>query len=484
MSGNKGPYKRTYKKNNPIDNNSNDVNDKNLNKFSRASFNSFSNANANANANANTNANTNANINSNTKNYENKNDSQQNNQDVNNDESQTSNVQKVLEPSASYVAREFEKWDDIEDILSRELLRGIYAYGFDNPSPIQQKSLLTIFDERDIIAQAQSGTGKTGAFTIGALHRVNPRLNKTQAMILAPTRELAKQIHHVISSLGSLIPGLRISILIGGTSTDSDTNDLKTNVPHIIVGCPGRVFDMLRRQHIISKDIKLLILDEADEMLSAGFKEQIYNIFQYFNSNIQVGLFSATMPPELQLLTDKFMRDPIRILVKSEMLTLEGIKQYYVALNDDNQKYITLKDLFKSLSMSQCIIYCNSIKRVRDLTDAMLNEGFPVCCIHSDMDKVKRDEAYRDFRAGKQRVLISSNVTARGIDIQQVSTVLNFDLPKCIHTYLHRIGRSGRWGRKGNAINFVTRWDMKKLREIEGHYNTIIDELPADIKIE
>ena len=384
----------------------------------------------------------------------------------------------------SYTPKEFDKWEDLEGIISEEIMRGIYGYGFDSPSLIQRKALLTIFDKKDIIAQAQSGTGKTGVFTIGVLQKVNTEINKTQAMILAPTRELAKQIYDVITSIGSMVKNIRFHLLIGGTSTDEDAHQLKTIMPHIIVGCPGRVYDMMRRNHIISKDINLLVLDEADEMLSVGFKDQIYNIFQYLSADIQVGLFSATMPNELQSLTDKFMRNPVRILVKSEMLTLEGIKQYYVALNDDTQKYATLKDIFNIISMSQCIIYCNSIKRVMDLTDAMINDGFPVCCIHSNMDKMKRDEAYTDFKAGKHRVLISSNVTSRGIDVQQVRTVLNFDLPKCIFNYLHRIGRSGRWGRKGTAINFVTRWDIKTMKDIERHYHTIVEELPSNITID
>jgi translation initiation factor 4A len=383
-----------------------------------------------------------------------------------------------------YIPKEFDKWEDLETIIREELMRGIYAYGFDSPSVIQRKALLTIFDKKDIIAQAQSGTGKTGVFTIGVLQKVNTETNKTQAMILAPTRELAKQIFDVITSIGSMIKDIRFHLLIGGTSTDEDAHQLKTIMPHVIVGCPGRVYDMMRRNHIVSKDINLLVLDEADEMLSVGFKDQIYNIFQYLNSDVQVGLFSATMPNELQTLTDKFMRNPVRILVKSEMLTLEGIKQYYVALNDDTQKYATLKDIFNIISMSQCIIYCNSIKRVMDLTDAMTNDGFPVCCIHSNMEKSKRDEAYTDFKAGKHRVLISSNVTSRGIDVQQVRTVLNFDLPKCIFNYLHRIGRSGRWGRKGTAINFVTRWDIKTMKDIERHYQTIVEELPSNIVID
>ena len=376
-------------------------------------------------------------------------------------------------------AREFEAWEDIPN-LNPMLMRGIYGYGFEKPSPIQQKSILSIIDGRDVIAQAQSGSGKTGAFATGALNRVSLDLKQPQALIIAPTRELAKQIHDVIKDLGSQMTGLNVQLLIGGTSTEDDVADLKANGPQVLIGCPGRVHDILRRQPAIGRGMQLLILDEADEMLSAGFNEQIYNIFQQLNANVQVCLFSATMPSELHSLSDKFMRDPVRILVKSEMLTLEGISQFHVALETDHDKYATLKDLFTRISVSQCIIYCNSIRRVSDLADAMTNDGFPVCCIHSGMEKDVRDKAYQEFRSGVHRVLISSNVTARGIDIQQVSTVINFDMPRDVHTYLHRIGRSGRWGRKGSGVNFVTRRDFRKLKEIESYYGTAIPELPSN----
>jgi translation initiation factor 4A len=374
---------------------------------------------------------------------------------------------------------EFKNWEDVDEI-SPDLLRGIYAYGFEKPSNIQQKSILSIIRKRDVIAQAQSGTGKTGAFTVAALQGVEIEKRTTQVLILAPTRELAKQIYDVISSIGSMMSGLVIRLLVGGTSTADDATDLRKSVPHIIVGCPGRVFDMIRRNHIQGSTIRMLVLDEADEMLSAGFNEQIYNIFQYMPSDIQVTLFSATMPPELYSLTEKFMRTPVNIQVKAEQLTLEGIQQHYIALDDDVQKYLTLKDLFKTISVSQCIIFCNSTKRVADLHEAMLFDGFPVCCIHSGMEKIDRDKAYHDFKAGVHRVLISSNVTARGIDIQQVSTVINFDMPQDVHIYLHRIGRSGRWGRKGVGINFVTRRDMRIKKEIETYYGTNITELPSN----
>ena len=188
------------------------------------------------------------------------------------------------------------------------------------------------------------------------------------------------------------------------------------------------------------------------------------------------------MPEYMDKITNKFMRDPVRVSVKAESLTLEGISQYSVAVEDDRQKYATLKDLYSFMSVSQCIIYCNSVKRVEDLYDAMITDEFPVCCIHSNMEKTARDQAFNDFRTGKCRVLISSNVTARGIDIQQVSVVINFDCGKCIHTYLHRIGRSGRWGRKGVGINFITRRDVSKIREIEQYYATQIVELPANFQ--
>ena len=372
-----------------------------------------------------------------------------------------------------------ESWDQIHDI-KESLLRGIYSYGFENPSPIQKKAILPMLNKKDIVAQAQSGTGKTGAFTISTLQIIDTGINNCQALIMAPTRELAMQIIEVIKALGNHDENLTTQLLVGGTSIDEDIYNLKNNTPHIIVGCPGRVHDMMKRSHIKNTDIKLIILDEADEMLCVGFKEQVYNIFQYLNKDVQVGLFSATLPNEINALTDKFMRDPVKILVKSEMLTLEGITQYYVALEDDNQKFFALKDLFNTISMSQCIIYCNSVKRVQELYEAMIKENYPVCCIHSNMEKEDRTKSYKEFKTGKFRVLISSNVTARGIDIQQVSTVINFDLSKDVHTYLHRIGRSGRWGRKGVGINFITKRDIKTLKLIEKHYSTQIEELPAN----
>ena len=375
----------------------------------------------------------------------------------------------------------FESWDEVNLNLGDKLLRGIYAIGFENPSPIQKEAIIPIIKNKDIIAQAQSGTGKTGAFCVASLQIVDEELIKPQIIMLSPTRELAVQTYDVLKRLGSFMK-IKIQLLVGGTSINEDTHLLENDEPHFIVGTPGRVQDMIRRNVLKTDNIKFLILDEADEMLSIGFKDQVYNIFQKMNNDIQVGLFSATIPVELNALTEKFMRDPIKILVKSDMLTLEGISQYYVAMEDDEQKYATLKDIFEAISVSQCIIYCNSIKRVQELHSAMIDDNFPVCCIHSNMDKGERTQSYTDFKSGKYRVLISSNVTARGIDVQQVSTVINFDIPKNTATYLHRIGRSGRWGRKGIGINFVTKYDINKMHNIEQHYSTQIEELPTNFE--
>jgi translation initiation factor 4A len=374
---------------------------------------------------------------------------------------------------------EINNWDDLDN--DPNILRGIYSYGFERPSPIQKKAIMPIIMGKDVIAQAQSGTGKTAAFGIGALSIVNVLDNFTQVLILSPTKELAKQTATVLEQIGNMMTGLRIQTIYGGSPYEEFNNFNDKSTPHIICGCPGRVYDLMRRDRITSKKIKLIILDEADEMLSSGFKEQVYNIFQHFNNDIQVALFSATLPNSIYPIINKIMRNPVKICVKAEQLTLEGISQYFVAVEDDRQKYDTLKHIYQYVSVSQCIIYCNSIKRVSDLYDAMKEDNFPVCRIHSNMDRNERDIAFKEFKNGKSRVLISSNVTARGIDIQQVSIVINFDIPKDIHTYLHRIGRSGRWGRKGVGINFITRRDLSKIKEIENYYACEIKEMPINL---
>jgi len=372
-------------------------------------------------------------------------------------------------------------WDDEVLDLKANLLRGIYAFGFEKPSAIQQKALypMTLRPAKDIIAQAQSGTGKTGAFVTGILQIIDTKNPVTQALILAPTHELAGQTKQVMDNIGRFLK-VKTQLLVGGTSVEKDKQLLTEETPHVVIGTPGRVHDMFRRKYLNSSTLQLLVIDEADEMLSSGFKEQMYKIFQYTPNEIQIGLFSATMPTDLQELTDKFLRHPVKILVKADQLTLQGIAQYYINLEDDLQKYETIKDLFSSLTVSQAIIYCNSTRRVDDLQEAMTSDNFPVKKIHGKMPDDERKAVHKEFKAGGCRVLITSDLFARGIDVQQVSIVINFDIPRNEHTYLHRIGRSGRWGRKGIAINFQTKHDATRLKKFEEYYQTQITEMPSD----
>ena len=375
----------------------------------------------------------------------------------------------------------YEKWDEFD--LKEELLRGIYSYGFESPSQIQKTAIKPILDKKDVIAQAQSGTGKTGTFTISSLQRIDVTEKNTQVMILAPTHELVKQIAFVVENIGSAMDGLVVKTLVGGTSVNEDIKQLKENVPHVVVGSTGRVNDMIRRRHLQTNHIKLFILDEADEMLSGGFKEQVYQIFQNLSPEAKIAIFSATLPPYILEMTNKFMNNPVKITMEPEKLNLEGIEQFYLALNDDNEKYDTLKKLFDFLTVNQSIVYVNSVQRVEDLYNAMVADGYSVVSIHSSMKREEREKSFKDFRTGTYRVLISSNVTSRGIDIQQVSIVINFDIPRSVNTYLHRIGRSGRWGRKGKAINFITRQDVGYMKRIESHYKSNIQELPSEFNL-
>ena len=291
-----------------------------------------------------------------------------------------------------------ETWDDLN--IDSDLLRGIYAFGFEKPSPIQKQAISPMILKRDVIAQAQSGTGKTGCFTVGTLAVIDPTKRTIQALLLAPTRELALQTKSVIDSIGCFVKNFKSQLLVGGTSTEACIQDIAQHKPQVIVGCPGRVYDMLRRKKLPSSDLRLIILDEADEILSSGFKEQIYNIFQYMPSEIQVGLFSATMPPEMHIITEKFIRNPVEIFVKTDALTLEGISQYHINVDNDSQKFDCLKDIYGEFSMSQCIIYCNSVRRVNDLFEALRADNYPVGQIHSSMDKLERTEEYNNLRKG------------------------------------------------------------------------------------
>ncbi|KAJ9111360.1 translation initiation factor eIF4A [Naganishia cerealis] len=375
-------------------------------------------------------------------------------------------------------------WDTVVDNfdnmeLKPELLRGIYAYGFERPSAIQERAIMPIITGRDCIAQAQSGTGKTATFTISILQRIDTTKKEPQALILAPTRELAQQIQKVVIALGDYM-NVDCHACVGGTSIKEDIAKLAAG-PQVIVGTPGRVFDMINRNFLKTDSMKVFALDEADEMLSKGFAQAMYDIFQLLPAETQVVLLSATMPADVLEVTKKFMRDPIRILVKKEELTLEGIRQFYVAVEKEDWKLDTLCDLYETLTITQAVIFCSTRRKVDWLTEKLHAREFTVSAMHGDMDQSARELVMKEFRSGSSRVLIATDLLARGIDVQQVSLVINYDLPSSKENYVHRIGRGGRFGRKGVAINFVTSEDVPMLREIEKFYHTQIEEMPMDV---
>lgn len=375
--------------------------------------------------------------------------------------------------------KSFESFDSMN--LKESILRGIYSYGFEYPSVIQKTGIVPIIECNDCIAQSQSGTGKTATFCIGNLQLIDEESKFTQAIIIAPTRELASQIFNVIRSLSSFT-NINIVKCVGGEPVRSNVEliNSKTHPAHIIVGTPGRISDFIKRKYIKTDKLKILTLDEADECLSKGFKDQVYDIFQKLPEDIQVALFSATMPQEMLELTKKFMRNPKMILVKNEQLTLEGIKQYYINCEEKRWKFDTLCDIYEVVSIAQCIIYCNTKYQLDWLNRSLSERNFTVSCIHGDLPTSERNEIMKDFRSGASRILISTDLLSRGIDVQQVSLVINYDLPSQFESYIHRIGRSGRYGRKGVSINLCTKFDINKIKEIERFYETQIDPLPQD----
>jgi translation initiation factor 4A len=384
-------------------------------------------------------------------------------------------VDGVVSPSEVKV---YTSFDDMS--IPTNVLRGVYSCGFEKPSPIQTKGIVPIREGRDILAQAQSGTGKTGTFTIGSLCRIDPELKKTQVLVLVPVRELAQQIETVAKTLSAHM-GINVYAAVGGTPLREDIRAIEKGV-QFLIGTPGRIYDLMNRRVLPRDYIKVLVMDEADQMLEDLFKEQVMCILGMgFPSTTQVALFSATMPQEVVDVANSLLRDPVRILVPPEEVTLEGIKQYCVLVNKEEWKYDVLCDLYQQLNINQALIYCNKRQKAEHLAEKMGTQGFPLSCIHGEMDVEERRRRMKEFRQGNLRVLISTDLLARGIDVQQVSLVINYELPSQRENYIHRIGRSGRFGRKGVAINLISPDEVNNLKEIESHYSTKISELPSDL---
>jgi translation initiation factor 4A len=365
--------------------------------------------------------------------------------------------------------------------LSEDLLRGIYGYGFEKPSVVQQRAIIPLGKGYDVIAQSQSGTGKTGAFSIGLLQRIDCQSSKVQALILEPTRDLANQSYKVITAIGEPM-GVAAHVIIGGTSVRGDLDALRKG-KNVVVGTPGRILDHISRGSLRLDELKVLILDEADEMLSAGFQDAMRDVLDVIPPSCQIGLFSATMPTETLELTERFMKNPIRLVMNKDQLSLPGIDQYYVDVGREEWKFDTIVDLFASVSVAQCVIFCNTRKKAVWLTEKLAAKDFPVDCMHSDMAQADRADVMARFYQGNVRVLIATDLIARGIDAQGVGFVVNFDLTRNFENHLHRVGRGGRFGRKGVAINFVTSDERNLLRDLCAFYSITIEELPQNFAV-
>jgi superfamily II DNA/RNA helicase len=329
-----------------------------------------------------------------------------------------------------------------------------------------------------VIAQARSGTGKTGAFGIGILNNLDFTVgHQTQALVLAPTRELATQTYTFMKDIGSKIQPLTIELFVGGHPVPEDERKA-INLPYVAIGCPGRVLQLIRSGHLRCENLGLVCLDEADQMLNTDFLDQVKEVFSFLPPGLQVLLFSATIPPETFEHMQGFIDDPIKILVKPEELTLEGITQFYVNVGDPASKLATLFDLYGQLPIQKCVIFANKKETVKYLEEEMTKQQFVVSSTHGELPQQERDRVMQAFRLGTSRVLIGTDLIARGIDVQQVTLVINFELPFDRESYLHRIGRSARFGRKGVAINILEQREMRTLDDLRRHYAIEIPELP------
>ena len=368
---------------------------------------------------------------------------------------------------------------EFEDFyIKRELMMGLFEAGFEKPSPIQEETIPVALTGRDILARAKNGTGKTAAFVVPTLERINPKNSKTQALLLTPTRELALQNSQVCKTLGKHL-GINVMVTTGGTGLKDDIIRLGEAV-HVIVGTPGRILDLAAKGVADLSDCSIFVMDEADKLLSPEFQAVIEQLFQFHPKDRQVMLFSATFPIAVKAFKEKHMNNPYEINLMDE-LTLRGITQYY-AFVEEKEKVHCLNTLFSKLQINQSMIFCNSTSRVELLAKKITELGYSCFYSHAKMLQHSRNKVYHDFRAGVCRNLVCSDLLTRGTDIQAVNVVINFDFPKNAETYLHRIGRSGRFGHLGLAINLLTWEDRFNLYKIEQELGTEIQPIPPTIE--
>ena len=400
---------------------------------------------------------------------------------------------------------DYKNFSDIyDDLLNSELIdneqkktnlqnlfKGVVDYAFEIPTTIQSKSIKPIFEGKDLIAQSQSGTGKTGAFTIGYLTRIDPTKKYPQSIILATTRELASQIENVSKNISKYMD-IKTCLTIGGETVNVEQNIKNSKNSHVIIGTPGRIKNIINENAFDISKINSFILDEADALLGGDFITQIKEIIIKLPKHTQICIFSATIDKSTLNLTKKFMKNPYIIKLEEENLSLDIISQYKVVIEREKFKIPTLLDLYKKLTINQAVIFTNTVKRAEYVYNFLKDEGYDVCLIHGKLTSVERIEILKNFRKQQFRVLITTDIIARGIDIQQITLVINYDMPQEKEIYLHRIGRSGRYGKLGVAINFIVSniergkrnmnnslmTDNEKIESFSKNYNTVIKHLP------
>ncbi|KAF1865749.1 hypothetical protein Lal_00021749 [Lupinus albus] len=368
-------------------------------------------------------------------------------------------------------------------LLKPELLRAIVDSGFEHPSEVQHECIPQAILGMDVICQAKSGMGKTAVFVLSTLQQIDPVAGQVAALVLCHTRELAYQICHEFERFSTYLPDIKVAVFYGGVNIKVHKDLLNNECPHIVVGTPGRILALARDKDLGLKNVRHFILDECDKMLeSLDMRRDVQEIFRLTPHDKQVMMFSATLSKEIRPVCKKFMQDPMEIYVDDEAkLTLHGLVQHYIKLQE-SEKNRKLNDLLDALDFNQVVIFVKSVSRAAELNKLLVECNFPSICIHSGMSQEERLKRYKGFKEGKQRILVATDLVGRGIDIERVNIVINYDMPDSADTYLHRVGRAGRFGTKGLAITFVSSAsDSEVLNQVQSRFEVDIKELPEQI---